>query len=240
MISSRLRIISKLIFPTDVVADIGTDHGYISAELLKNNIAKKIIASDISTQSLQKAIDLIKKLDLSEKVDFRVGNGLEVLNPDEVDTLIIAGMGGKLISDILQSNYDNKFNSKTPTLVLQPIQQVGDLRCFLIKNDFDIVDEHIFEDQSKIYQVIIARKIISENTSNLYKIDLNDKAQIKYGTINIKKSSKILANHIEHEYNKIRNLITLLESKNIDKNFIESKKIYLYQLDKVRDEISRS
>ncbi|RDY20760.1 tRNA (adenine(22)-N(1))-methyltransferase [Criibacterium bergeronii] len=240
MISSRLRFISSLISPVEVIADIGSDHGYIPADLLKNDIAKKIIATDISAPSVQKAIDLMEKLNLSEKSDFRVGNGLEVLNVDEADTVIIAGMGGKLICEILQNGYKNKFKEKIPTLVLQPVQQVGDLRYFLIKNDFDILDEHIFVDQGKVYQVMISRKINSEKTHSLYKIDLNNQVQIKYGTINIKKKSQVLISQLEREYDKLNALIEKLELNNIEKELIESKKIYLYQLEKVRYEISKS
>lgn len=240
MISSRLRFISSLISPVEVIADIGSDHGYIPADLLKNDIAKKIIATDISAPSVQKAIDLMEKLNLSEKSDFRVGNGLEVLNVDEADTVIIAGMGGKLIFEILQNGYKNKFKEKIPTLVLQPVQQVGDLRYFLIKNDFDILDEHIFVDQGKVYQVMISRKINSEKTHSLYKIDLNNQVQIKYGTINIKKKSQVLISQLEREYDKLNALIEKLELNNIEKELIELKKIYLYQLEKVRYEISKS
>ena len=85
----------------DTIADIGCDHGYVCIELIKNNKVKKAIASDISYPSLKKTIDFVKVNNIDDRIETRVGDGLDVLNKDEVDAVIVAGMGGVLISDIL-------------------------------------------------------------------------------------------------------------------------------------------
>ena len=85
------------------ILDVGTDHGYVPIHLVKNKRVISAIAADISGSSLQKAKDEIKKNNLSDVIFVREGNGLQVItDKDEVDTVVIAGMGGVLISDILE------------------------------------------------------------------------------------------------------------------------------------------
>ena len=114
MISKRLQHIVDIVTYFDTIADIGCDHGYVCIELIKNKKVKKAIASDISYPSLKKTIDYVKENNIEDKIETRVGNGLEILSTDEVDAVIIAGMGGVLISDILKNNYVAKFVEKDP------------------------------------------------------------------------------------------------------------------------------
>ena len=106
----------------ETIADIGCDHGYVCVELIKNNKVKKAIASDISYPSLKKTIDFVKVNKIEDKVETRVGDGLDVLKIDEVDSMIIAGMGGVLISEILKKNYNLKSNFILKNL---PVSLIG-------------------------------------------------------------------------------------------------------------------
>lgn len=155
MKSKRLLEITQLVGKNSIVADIGTDHGYIPVYLIENGISKKVIGSDISKGSLSKIVDYVRQRKLEDKIDTRLGNGLEVLRPFEVDTLIIAGMGGILIRDILD-------NSKAVTnsivdFILQPMIGAEELRKYLINNGFKIVEERLLKEDGKYYEIIHCR-----------------------------------------------------------------------------------
>lgn len=153
-LSNRLQAIADLVTKSSAVADIGTDHGYIPIYLIKNNIAEKVIAADISDGSLNKARELVSKYDLKDCIECRLGNGLDVLSPGEADTIIIAGMGGKLISQILKDQI--QIAKSAESLILQPMNGQGELRKWLILNGFEIIDEDLVKEGNKFYEIIKA------------------------------------------------------------------------------------
>lgn len=137
------------------VADIGTDHGYLSIELLKSGRASFAHASDLRQQPLMKAVENAQKFGVAEKMRFSQADGLTAIDPDEVDTIVCAGMGGDLIARILQAcpwTCDPKY-----TLILQPQSSGNDLRRQLAQMGFGIEKEALVEDGGFLYQVICAR-----------------------------------------------------------------------------------
>lgn len=150
-LSKRLNWIIERINNVDVIMDVGTDHGYIPIYLIKNNIAKKVIASDINKEPLKKA-SINATLDgVSDKIDLRLGGGLKPLKNNECQAVIIAGMGGNLIRDILENDL-NKVK-KLDYLILQPAQNPEILREYLYKNDYEILEEDICLDDNKYYEL---------------------------------------------------------------------------------------
>lgn len=154
-LSERLLAIISFVKEKSIVADIGTDHGYIPVYLLENNISKKAIASDISSSSLKKAEDYVGLKGLKNDVETRSGNGLDVIRPYEVDTVIIAGMGGHLIIDILENNF--KKAETINNFILQPMVASKELRKYLYEHNFTIVDEKIILEEDKYYEIIYAK-----------------------------------------------------------------------------------
>ncbi|MGE4283842.1 MAG: Nif3-like dinuclear metal center hexameric protein, partial [Clostridia bacterium] len=136
------------------VADIGTDHAYIPIYLLQNNISNYIIASDVRKGPIQKAQNNIKKYELLDKIEIRLGNGLEKIESNEVDTVIIAGMGGLLISSILSDAGD--ILKITKRLILQPNTGQEEVRKWLVQNYYKIIDEELVEENDKIYNIMVA------------------------------------------------------------------------------------
>ena len=92
---------------SNVVADIGTDHAYVATELIKTNRAKRVIATDVNQGPLNAAIENIKKNNMENVIETRLGSGLSVLKKGEADTIIIAGMGGELICEIIKKDMKN-------------------------------------------------------------------------------------------------------------------------------------
>ena len=150
MISKRLNKISSHI-KGKRMADIGTDHGLVPIFLIENKIVDYDIAADISKPSLQKAIDLAKEK--NKELDARLGDGMEVLNPEDgIETVVIAGMGGVLIGEILSASEI----SKNVRLILQPMQGARELRKYLFENGYEIIDEDVVFEDDRYFEIIVA------------------------------------------------------------------------------------
>lgn len=202
-ISFRLNKIAEKVSKNSIIADIGTDHAYIPIFLYKNNIIKKAIACDISKGSLEKAKLNILKYNLGQYIETRLGNGLEKVSlEDNVDTIIMAGMGGMLMIDILKNDMEIAKASKT--LILQPQKDIVEVRKFLHKNEFQIQDEEMIIDEGKFYNIIIAKKGIQSFTEKEY----------MFGKANIEKKCDILKEYILKELNIMENIINQLKTTN--------------------------
>ncbi|SHJ47358.1 tRNA (adenine22-N1)-methyltransferase [Geosporobacter subterraneus DSM 17957] len=152
----RLLAITEMIDKNSVVADIGTDHGYVPVYLIQHQIARKVIAADVNKGPLNSAEAAIKANGLENYIETRLGSGLEVLSPGEVDTVIIAGMGGLLIRDLLAARPD--IVQTVQTFILQPMVAQDELRKWLINNNFQIIDERLAKEEHRIYEIIVVRK----------------------------------------------------------------------------------
>ena len=138
----------------NVIADIGADHGKISAQLLLDNKVDFAYVTDVSSKSLEKAQALIKSLDLLDKAKFVVCNGFDGLeDADKKYQAIIAGMGGEEIIKIL-SKLQKK--EKVHSLILQPQKNVVQVREFLVANGYKILKDIVVKDKNQFYFVIKA------------------------------------------------------------------------------------
>ncbi len=153
-ISPRLSTALHMLNGYSVVADIGCDHGRLSAALLQKNICKKVIATDISEPSLKKAKDLINRIGQNDRVSFRAGDGCGVLKPYECDAVAMLGMGGTLMCRILESCKIPIMGAKA--LVLQPMRAQDDIREYLFRNMYHITEDQVVSDHGRMYQIFKA------------------------------------------------------------------------------------
>ncbi|NLY44256.1 MAG: SAM-dependent methyltransferase [Clostridiaceae bacterium] len=153
-LTPRLQLIADMVPAGTRVADIGTDHAYIPIYLVTKGIATYAIASDVRPGPVGKALENVKKYGLTNSIDIRLGNGLETIKPGEVDVIIIAGMGGILITDILTASKRVLNNIKR--LILQPMIAQEEVRRWLAENHFIIADEALAAEGHKIYNIIAA------------------------------------------------------------------------------------
>lgn len=151
---NRLECIKSMCIKCDTAADIGTDHGYVAEMLLSDDTCQKVIATDLNLGPLNRATEYLTGAGLSHRCDFRLGSGLEVLGEQEADVVIIAGMGGDLISGILETSKKTAHNTRE--LVLQPMSAVEVLRKYLYENGFKIEDENIVKEYHHYYFIIKA------------------------------------------------------------------------------------
>ena len=161
--TKRLETIYSLINPGTGVADIGTDHGYIPVQLALDGYPGNIIASDINEQPLESAKKNAKLSGAYGRIKFITSDGLSEINPAEIDTIILAGMGGDLICRILDRApwiCDGAFR-----LILQPMTKAEVLRNWLSCNGFSVIADIPVKDMGKLYSVICAE--YTGNTSLL-------------------------------------------------------------------------
>lgn len=151
-LTDRLRTISKEINKGETVADIGTDHGFLPIFLWEQGICHKVIMTDVSADSLGKARDNCAALHPEKSFDLRLGNGMEVIETGEVDVIVMAGMGGILMTEILKSDVSKSKSFKK--LILQPRNNIGFLRHWLLNNGFSITKEQLVREGKYICEVI--------------------------------------------------------------------------------------
>ncbi len=186
-LDARLQAVADFVPMGSRVADIGTDHGYLAAELLRSGRAKYVIASDKNAGPYEAAVRTIREYGLTDEVvSVRQGDGLKSLSPGEVDTVCIAGMGGTLMIEILKSSPDIVAN--LDVLVLQPQSASADLRRWLYQNHWHIADESLVLDDGRIYEIIRAER--GQRT-------LPDAILLEIGPVLWQKKSPLLRHHIE-------------------------------------------
>ncbi len=150
----RLSTIASLVEPTECVADVGCDHGYLSAFLLLHHLTSHIYATDLHTAPLQRAAATFERYGLLQNTVLLQCDGLTDV-PPTVQTIIIAGMGGETISSILQNASWIKHKNKI--LVLQPMSREEHLRRWLYEQGFAIVEEKKVVDGAYCYVVFKVR-----------------------------------------------------------------------------------
>lgn len=188
MIDMRIATMINFVPNKSRVADIGADHGYLSIELVKSSRADFVIATDKNIEPLDAAKKNIAAVGLENKIETRLGDGLQVLNAGEVDTICIGGMGGALMCKIFD-DAPNIFNS-VENFILQPMNAVDKVKSYLIDKNFFIADVDLAESGGIIYEIIFASKN-ADKISARKKIDSSPLRE-KYFALKIKKLQRVL------------------------------------------------
>ncbi|MBC6002831.1 SAM-dependent methyltransferase [Paeniclostridium sp. NSJ-45] len=204
-LTDRLLKIASLVDEGKKIADIGTDHGYIPVYLLNNNKIDYAILADVNKGPLENAKKEVRHNKLDDKVDLRLGSGLEVLNQNEVDEVIIAGMGGILISELLEAK--KSVSQTVEKLILQPMQAQNELRKYLYNNGYEILNEVLVKEDFRIYEIIVA-KYTGKNT------EVSDDIYYEIGSKLIENNDKLLNEFINKKINSYEGIISKLEGKN--------------------------
>ena len=153
-LTDRLQMLADEIRTGETMADIGTDHGFLPLYLWENSISPKVILCDISEPSLAKAKAAAGAYQFGRELDFRDGDGLSVLRNGEVDAVVIAGMGGLLIRDILAA--DPVKTASFAKYVLQPRNHSAALRYWLVSQGFTIERNQLVREGKFICEIITA------------------------------------------------------------------------------------
>ena len=134
------------------VADIGTDHGYLPAWLVKNGICTRVIAADKRPGPLARAVQTASIWGVKEHIQFLISDGLDEIDPHGVDTVVMAGMGGETMVDILsRAPWTLQYDVH---LILQPQSKLADLSNWLLSTGYAVRDARLVEDTGRIYIIL--------------------------------------------------------------------------------------
>ena len=153
-LDERLRALVEMVPVCREFADIGCDHGRLGAQLLLSGRVQRVQFTDISAPSMEKARELIRKLELSDRAVFRVGDGARALT-EKPDAAVIAGMGASTISKIISEGADILSDAE---IFLQPNLDEAELRECLEKNGYAITQERVVRAAGRWYVLIAARR----------------------------------------------------------------------------------
>ena len=217
-LSKRLEAISSLVPNNSKVIDIGCDHGLLGIFLYQQKKGIKVIESDINKNALNNAKENIKKYGLVDNIETRLGDGLNSLKEsDDIDTIIISGMGAHTIVEILTKDI-NKLKGIN-TIIIQSNTKIELLRKEITKLNYLIEDEILIEDSKKIYTIIKFTKGKKKYS----------KAEIFFGPILLKQNSALFKNKNEQELERLKTLYKSLPKNKLIEKYKLKKKIIMYE-----------
>ena len=208
-LDDRLSLVSSLVRPNKRIVDVGTDHAYLPIYLVYKSIIPSAIATDINEGPLKSGKERVLKYQLNDKIELRLCDGLDNIKKDEIDDIVIAGMGGELIINIL-SKCDF---IKDKHLVLQPMTKYPLLIKWLYDNDYEIDIQKTCQSNNKFYTVISANytgKKISYSKVDLYlgKLNTKDSNDVLF----LRKQLKNLSNQSKNEPS-LSNIIDIIKGE---------------------------
>ncbi|HCC06600.1 MAG TPA: hypothetical protein DEP72_00345 [Clostridiales bacterium] len=202
-LSARLLSIANKVNQSSNIIDIGTDHGYVPIYLCEKNVIQKAVASDVSKSSCDKASKNILEHSQDTRISVIKSDGLNSIDTMGFDTVVISGMGGKLIGKIVDDSVD-KF-SNIEYLIVQPQTDVEYVRRKLHDVGYKITDEDIVLEDEIYYNIIVGKK-----GNEIYEKEI----EYLFGKVLIDRKDKMLKSLLEYEIIKSRDIIKLLnESK---------------------------
>lgn len=222
-LKGRLKLVADMVPVCQTLCDVGTDHAYIPIYLIRQGICKRAIATDVRPGPIEKANLNIRQYNMAEYIETRLGDGLQPIKEHEAEIIVIAGMGGQLISNILSEGIEKARSAKR--LIIQPMGSVEDVRKWLFENGFEISDEGLAMERDKIYNVISAGWTGQQTDYNIIDIYIGRRL--------IEKKEPLLKSYIKREIAKINTAIDGLKKSNQDNKDILEENINL------RDEFTK-
>lgn len=204
-LSKRLRMNVSMVPEGARVADIGCDHGYASIWLVSERVARTVIALDINEGPISRAREHVRQAGLETQIACRRSDGAEKLEPGEVDTLMITGMGGPLMIRILEDA--KAVMEGVDTLVLQPQSDLEAVRRYVRELGFDLAEEQACMDEGKYYFAMCAKR-----RKQGEKIEWSEDWQYWYGTYLVQKKDPVLAQYLWKERKKYDRILSDLDT----------------------------
>lgn len=212
VLPKRLEMIISMVPPSTAIADIGCDHAYTAISLVKRNIAESAIACDINAGPLRSAEKNIREEQLSSRIETRLGDGLSPVRAGEVDTIIISGMGGMLMQQILNGRLQDFRH-----FILSPQKDLPAFRHFLMTENACILNECMVEEDGKYYTVVHACPKYACTEEQLQKslYLYKDELAFTYGGWNLVKKDPVLFSFLQKEKERYRNILRNTDAREI-------------------------
>lgn len=200
-LSIRLQALADYVPRNSRVIDVGTDHAHIPIYLMKNHIAVSCVATDINAGPLKKALHNMKAHGITD-IKLIQTNGLQGIDENSGDVIMISGMGGYLITEILQAS--KALAKKAKRLILQPQQDADVLRQYLVENEFCIKEENFVKDEEKYYTIMCVEQ---------GKASYQKAYEYKYGKYLIEHPNECFKEWLKQKESKLKSIYLSLEDK---------------------------
>lgn len=201
-LSKRLQAVADLVSDDRIVADVGTDHGYIPIYLVHTNKCPKAIAMDVNIGPLFRARDHIEAYRLKDKIETRLSDGVRNLQVGECDCVVIAGMGGALTIKILEDG--RELFQSLKEFVLAPQSELYKVRKYLCDNAYCIVKENMVLDDGKYYSMF---RVVNGKSQEYQAVEL------QYGKLLLEQKHLVLKEFLLREKSVKEKILTNLDKE---------------------------
>lgn len=207
-LSKRMNAVANMVTPGNILADIGTDHGYVPIALVQQGKIPHAIAMDINKGPLERAREHIAMCELQDYIETRLSDGVEALSVGEADTILIAGMGGELVIHILNAGIDVCRQAKE--LILQPQSELARVRQYLREHMFQIIDEDMIIEDGKYYPMM---KVVPVDEDNFWRFLPEDTILPcdSYGPLLLKNGNPSLRKYLVKQHKQLNKILKELE-----------------------------
>jgi len=199
-LKERLAAIAEYVPQGSVVVDVGTDHAYLPVYLVQTSKCARTVGIDVHQGPYRSAVEQVESQGLEDRISIFLGDGLKTLSPGQADVVVIAGMGGTSIIEILKASPE--VLDPVRRLILQPMVAGAALRLYLLKHGWTIVDEQLVEEEKRIYEIIVAER--GEQ-------GIPAEAVLEFGPCIIAKQDPLLPQAVMHRVRVLENVLLQME-----------------------------
>ena len=210
-LSKRLQAVADLVTAHYKLADIGTDHAYIPIYLTQQKKITEAVALDVNEGPLQRAEEHIRENGLEAEIETRLSNGFQALQPGEVQSAVIAGMGGGLVIRILTEG--EEVVRKLEECIFQPQSEIEKVRAFLLEKGYEFLEEDMVCEDGKYYPMMKVRPPVADTAGEDTEVKCWDTVQLKYGKLLLEKQHPVLREYLEREIRIYQSIFRRIESE---------------------------
>ncbi|MBS5064975.1 MAG: SAM-dependent methyltransferase [Hungatella hathewayi] len=208
-LSKRLHMVASMVEKGSIPADVGCDHGYVAIYLIQNGISPHVFAMDVNEGPLERAREHVEEYGLAAYIDVRLSDGLSGLpcrgGRPEADTLLAAGMGGRLMVKIMEEGRVTLAQMRWA--ILQPQSEIAKVRAFLLQEGFLFIQEDMVEEDGKYYTVMDVSRGAMEEMSQ---------AERLYGAYLIRHKNPVLREFLKRERDQLLKIREQLNAQSTD------------------------
>lgn len=229
-LSERLQGVIRLMPPADTICDVGCDHGYVAISFLKNGTAKHVIAMDVNKGPLEQAKRNAVLYGVSDRLEFRLSDGLQKVAPGEADSFLCAGMGGRLMVRIMTEG--REVMARMTGAVLQPQSELNIVRRYIYENDWHIVKEDMVfepdgteEGEGKYYPMMYIKPGREQ---------MPDELSLLYGPLLIQQKHPVLLQYLMFSLKMKENVLQNLQKQAVSEQAKERVKVLKEEIQKIK------
>lgn len=215
-LSLRLQAVADLVSTGFRLADIGTDHAYVPIWLVQTERIPGAVAADVNRGPLMRALGHIRANGLQERIETRLSDGFSAIRPGEIQSAVLAGMGGGLIIRILKDG--EQVVKSLKECILQPQSEIEKVRAFLLEEGFSFLEENMVMEEGKYYPMMKVspprREKEEQMKNNPNKKEVWAEEELRYGRLLLRQKNSVLREFLDREIHIKKQILFRLEHEN--------------------------